>query len=67
MILVSFKLIKKQSHEFWDCFLYFCSMDIQKILVYLSLAIAVGFLVKKFFWKKRPKKSKPCGDDCACH
>jgi len=42
-------------------------MDIQQILVYLSLAIAVGFLVKKFFWKKRPKKSKPCSDDCACH
>ncbi|MBP9848002.1 MAG: FeoB-associated Cys-rich membrane protein [Flavobacterium sp.] len=42
-------------------------MDIQQILVYISLAIAVGFLVKKFFWKKRPKKSKPCGDDCGCH
>ncbi|SHO72356.1 Virus attachment protein p12 family protein [Flavobacterium cucumis] len=42
-------------------------MDTQQILVYLSLAIAVGFLVKKFFWKKRKKKSKPCNDDCACH
>jgi len=42
-------------------------MDIQQILVYLSLVIAVGFLVKKFFWKKRKKKLKPCKDDCACH
>ena len=25
------------------------------------------FLIKKFFWKKSKKKSKPCGDDCACH
>jgi hypothetical protein len=31
------------------------------------LAVAIGFLIKKFFWKKRTKKSKPCGDDCACH
>ncbi|MDK2771783.1 FeoB-associated Cys-rich membrane protein [Flavobacterium haoranii] len=43
-------------------------MDIQEILAYLSLAIAVGFLVKKFFWKKTAKKnSKSCGDDCSCH
>jgi hypothetical protein len=42
-------------------------MDLQQILVYLSLFIAVFFLIKKFFWKKRDKKSKSCGDDCACH
>jgi hypothetical protein len=42
-------------------------MDIQQILVYISLTIAIGFLGKKFFWKKSTKKSKPCGDDCACH
>ncbi len=41
-------------------------MDIQQILVYISLFIAVGFLVKKFFWKKAAKKSKSCGDDCNC-
>lgn len=45
-------------------------MDIQQILVYLSLAVAVSFLVKKFFWKKTAKankNSKSCGDDCGCH
>ena len=39
----------------------------QEILVYIALFIAVGFLLKKFFWKKSGKKSKSCGDDCACH
>ncbi len=40
----------------------------QEILVYIALFIAVGFLIKKFFWKKFGKKSKSCGDgDCACH
>jgi len=39
----------------------------QEILVYITLAIAVGFLIKKFFLKKKPKSSKSCGDDCACH
>jgi hypothetical protein len=41
---------------------------IQEILVYITLAVAIGFLVKKFFWKKKPKKSnKSCGEDCGCH
>jgi hypothetical protein len=40
---------------------------VQEILVYISLAFAIGFLIQKFFWKKRAKKAKPCGDDCACH
>ncbi|HBK82371.1 MAG TPA: FeoB-associated Cys-rich membrane protein [Flavobacterium sp.] len=42
-------------------------MIMQQFLVYISLFIAVGFLLKKFFWKKKTKKSKTCGDDCACH
>jgi len=42
-------------------------MTFQEILVYIALFFAIGFLIKKFFWKKRTKKSKPCGDDCACH
>jgi len=38
---------------------------IQEILVWTSLAVAVGFLVKKFFFKKKPTKS--CGqEDCGC-
>jgi len=41
-------------------------MNIQEILVYVALGIAIGFLATKFFWK--PKSKKNCGDDdCACH
>ena len=49
---------------------------LQPILVYITLAIAVGFLVRKFFLPKSlfvskgaPKrKEKVCGqDDCGCH
>jgi hypothetical protein len=39
---------------------------IQDILTYLTLGIAVAFLVKKFFYKKK-KTNKNCGDDCNCH
>jgi len=41
-------------------------MDIQSVLVFLSLLVAVGFLIKKFFLKKKRKKN--CGDDnCGCN
>ncbi|WP_445453287.1 FeoB-associated Cys-rich membrane protein [Flavobacterium sp. 25HG05S-40] len=41
-------------------------MAIQELLVYLAVAIALGFLIRKFFWKKKSKKN--CGDDdCGCH
>ncbi|MAN28276.1 MAG: FeoB-associated Cys-rich membrane protein [Mesonia sp.] len=44
---------------------------IQEILVFITFLIAVGFLVKKFFWKS-PKKAtgseSACGkSDCGCH
>lgn len=40
--------------------------NLQEILVYLALGIAVVFLTKKYFWKKKSKKN--CGkDDCGCH
>jgi hypothetical protein len=38
---------------------------IQEILAFATLGLAVFFLFKKFLFKK--KKSKKCGDDCACH
>ncbi|MFV9549619.1 FeoB-associated Cys-rich membrane protein [Algibacter sp. PT7-4] len=42
---------------------------IQNILVGISIAFALSFLIKKFFWKKsKPKKA--CGsntDGCGCH
>ncbi|MBC7438549.1 MAG: FeoB-associated Cys-rich membrane protein [Flavobacterium sp.] len=41
-------------------------MEIQEILAFSALIIAIGFLLKKFIWK--PKSKKGCGDgDCGCH
>ncbi|MFT6748397.1 MAG: hypothetical protein ACJAQ1_000309 [Flavobacterium sp.] len=40
----------------------------QEILVYICVAVAVGFLIKKFFLKKKKKtKGKNCDTDCGCH
>ena len=49
--------------------------NIQQILVYITLSLAVGYLVKKFFIPKRllatkkvGSKNKSCGSqDCGCH
>lgn len=38
---------------------------IQEILSYLTLIIAVSFLARKFFFKKK-KTDKNCGEDCNC-
>jgi hypothetical protein len=38
---------------------------LQEILAYITLGIAVVFLIKKFFIKKK-KPDKNCGDDCNC-
>ncbi|CAM4169051.1 hypothetical protein ZORO111903_04915 [Zobellia roscoffensis] len=46
---------------------------IQPILVYIILAVAVGYLVKKFFLPKalfasKKRNGKACGQDgCGCH
>ncbi|WP_370637857.1 FeoB-associated Cys-rich membrane protein [Flavobacterium wongokense] len=59
-------------HE-WIC-LYNCAdcvsilemMGTQEILVYLTVAAALAFIIRKFFWKRKSKKN--CGDDdCGCH
>jgi hypothetical protein len=49
-------------------------MDIlQHILVYITLALAIGFIAFKFFipksvWGLKKRISKACGqDDCGCH
>ncbi|MBM6500019.1 MAG: FeoB-associated Cys-rich membrane protein [Flavobacterium sp.] len=40
-------------------------MDFQEILVYILVIVALGFLVRKFFWKSKSKKN--CGNgDCGC-
>jgi hypothetical protein len=40
-------------------------MNFQEIAVYVILGFAIGFLARKFFWKKKSKKN--CGtDDCGC-
>jgi hypothetical protein len=36
----------------------------QDILVYIALAIAIGFLVKKYFFKS--KKKGNCDTNCNC-
>jgi hypothetical protein len=42
-------------------------MDIQEILAFGALGIALAFLIKKFFFKKK-KSDKNCGsDDCGCN
>jgi hypothetical protein len=38
---------------------------IQEILAFVVLLLAVGFLIRKYFWKK--KSDKDCGNgDCGC-
>ncbi len=38
----------------------------QEIAAFIVLGFALFYLIKKFFWKKKNKKS--CGeDDCGCH
>ena len=38
----------------------------QEIIAFITLGIAMAFLIKKFFFKK--DKSENCGpDDCGCH
>ena len=41
-------------------------MNLQDILTYICLTLAIVFLIRKFFWKKKANK-KGCGDDCNCH
>ena len=42
---------------------------VQNILAFAALFIALGFLLKKFFWKKsKPKKGIADAHDCNnCH
>lgn len=37
----------------------------QEILVYIALAAALVYLVKRFFFKKRKNKTG-CDSDCGC-
>jgi len=40
---------------------------LQEILAYITLGIALAFLIRKFFFKKK-KSDKNCGsDDCGCN
>jgi len=41
---------------------------IQNILVFIAVAAAFTFLVRKFIWSPKKKSSKSCGtNDCGCH
>lgn len=41
----------------------------QEILAFTALGIALVFIIKKFFWKKKNKSKNNCGTDtdCGCH
>lgn len=40
---------------------------VQEIIAYSLLGIAVFFLVRKFFFKKKKNSGKDCGNgDCGC-
>lgn len=40
---------------------------LQEIIAFIALGLALAFLIKKFFFKKK-KSDKNCGgDDCGCH
>ncbi|WP_331577124.1 FeoB-associated Cys-rich membrane protein [Flavobacterium sp.] len=40
---------------------------LQEIIAFIALGIALAFLIRKFFFKKK-KFDKNCGDDdCGCH
>ncbi|MCH3881520.1 FeoB-associated Cys-rich membrane protein [Tenacibaculum sp. K20-16] len=36
----------------------------QEVLMYITVILAIAFLVKKFFFK--PKDKKGCSTDCGC-
>lgn len=38
---------------------------VQKTLAFITLGIALVFLFRKFFFKKK-KSDKNCGEDCGC-
>ena len=38
----------------------------QEILVYIFVAIAFAFLVRKFFFKSGGNNDSGCGPDCNC-
>jgi hypothetical protein len=49
---------------FWPIKFY---NNMQQILVYFALGIALSYLYNKFFGKKKPKKNCGDKDDCGCN
>lgn len=41
-------------------------MGYQEIIAYGLLILALGYLIKKTFWKKGGKKGSCGGGDCGC-
>jgi uncharacterized membrane protein YuzA (DUF378 family) len=41
-------------------------MDIQEIIIYILLGLAVIFLLRKFVFKSKKKKGN-CDSDCGCN
>ena len=42
---------------------------IQNILVFITLGLALIYLIRKFVWKPKKTAAKACGGDdgCGCH
>ena len=40
---------------------------IQNSIVFISLALSVAFLIKKYWFKKKSKKACGGDDGCGCH
>ncbi|WP_344787103.1 FeoB-associated Cys-rich membrane protein [Postechiella marina] len=42
---------------------------IQNILVFITASFALTYIVKKYVWTSKKKKTKSCGGDnsCGCH
>ncbi|MES2544519.1 MAG: FeoB-associated Cys-rich membrane protein [Bacteroidota bacterium] len=40
-------------------------MELQEFIAFIALGMAIAFLLKKFFFKKK-KSDKDCGSNCGC-
>ncbi len=44
-------------------------LTIQNIIAFTILGLAIVYLIRKYIWNPKKKKSKNCGGDdgCGCH
>jgi hypothetical protein len=39
---------------------------LQEIIAYTILAVAIGYILRKFVFRKKKKSGTGCGTDCGC-